>query len=300
MVKYICETCGYTTKRKGNYNTHLNRKYPCIECHTISVSSLQNPPISLQNPPKSLLLPPKSLQNPPKLNIINSDLGCNYCGKVFKRKDNLTRHIHLRCKIIKSQMNELESEKSKLEDKNIELETKTVELENKVEKLSHDLINKPQSIITNTTQNNINNGKISNKTININSYGNESIDHLTKSYLRDLIGLPYTAVQKLIKDIHCNPKVPENHNLRKRNKKDKFIEYFDGNEWKVEDKKKQLDHLVDMTFTILENIVDMEDDIESKHLERFSIFRDKYYENRDNIKTNNINDAEIMIMNNSN
>ena len=108
------------------------------------------------------------------------------------------------------------------------------------------------------------------------------------------------AVSKLIKDIHCNPKVPENHNLRKRNKKDKFIEYFDGNEWKVEDKKKQLDHLVDMTFTILENIVDMEDDIESKHLERFSIFRDKYYENRDNIKTNNINDAEIMIMNNSN
>ena len=183
-------------------------------------------------------------------------------------------------------MDVLEVEKSKWEDEKLELEQQ-------VKQLSLDLINKPQNIITQT---NIDNSK---KTININSYGNESISHLTKAYCKSLIGLPYTAVSKLIKDIHCNPKVPENHNLRKRNKKDKFIEYFDGSEWIIEDKKKRLDHLVDMTFTILENIVDIEDDIDSKHLERFSIFRDKYYENRNNIKTNDMNEAEIMILNNS-
>ena len=297
MVKYMCETCGYSTKHKETYKRHLNRKYPCIECDTQMVSSLTNPHFSLKNPHFSLTNPHKPSQT---LTNSNNENDCMFCGKSFKRKDNLKRHMESYCKIVKSQIDELESEKSKWEDEKLELVIKTVELENKVDQLNQDLINKPQSIITNTTQTNIDNSDNSKKTININSYGNESIDHLTKSYCKSLIGLPYTAVSKLIKDIHCNPKVPENHNLRKRNKKDKFIEYFDGNEWKVEDKKKQLDHLVDMTFTILENIVDMEDDIESKHLERFSIFRDKYYENRDNIKTNNINDAEIMIMNNSN
>ena len=297
MVMYTCDKCGYTTNRKGNYISHLNRKIPCVSKDVNIVSSLQNPPKPSQIPHKSLTKPSQTLTNPSQtLTNPYNDNDCIYCGKSFKRRDNLKRHMESYCKIIKSQMNELELEKSKWEDEKLELKTKTAELENKVEKLSQDLINKPQNIIT---QNNINNGKISNKTININSYGNESIDHLTNSYLRDLIGLPYTAVQKLIKDIHCNPKVPENHNLRKRNKKDKYIEYYDGKQWKIEDKRKQLDHLVDMTFTILENIVDSEDDIDNKHLERFSNFRDKYYENRDNIKTNDINDAEIMIINNT-
>jgi len=300
MVKYICDKCGFNVNDKSRYERHLNRKNPCISEDTNSVSSLQNPPMTLQNPPVCLQNPPICLQNPPILENTETDLDCMYCGIKFKRKDNLSRHINYRCKIIKSQIDELEVEKSKWEEEKLELETKTVELETKtvefeqqIKQLSQDLINKPQNIITQT---NIDNSK---KTININSYGNESIEHLTKEYCKSLIGLPYTAVSKLIKDIHCNPKVPENHNLRKRNKKDKFIEYFDGKKWKIEDKKKQLDHLVDMTFTILENIVDMEDDIESKHLERFSIFRDKYYENRNNIKTKDMNDAEIMIINNS-
>ena len=202
--------------------------------------------------------------------------------------------MELYCKIMKSQMNELESEKSKLEDKNMELEQE-------VKNLKNELINKPTSI-TNTI-NNINNGEINNKTlnktVNINGYGNESIEHLTGNYFKNLIGFPYTAINKLIKDIHCNPKVPQNHNLRKKNKKDKYIEFYDGEKWKIEDKKKQLDHLVDMTFTILENIVDIEDDISKENLERFNVFRNKYYENRDNIKTKDMNEAEIMIINNT-
>ena len=290
MVTYICGKCGFNVNDKSRYDRHLNRKYPCIQRDTYKVYNKyinSNGSEKLQNGSEKLRLAPFGS------GIDNNENDCMYCGKRFIKKSNLTRHMMVNCKIVKFQIDELEVEKSKWEDEKLEFESKTIELENKVEQLSNDLINKPQNIITQT---NIDNSK---KTININSYGNESIEHLTKAYCKRLIGLPYTAVSKLIKDIHCNPKVPENHNLRKRNKKDKFIEYFDGNEWKVEDKKKQLDHLVDMTFTILENIVNMEDNIDSKHLERFSIFRDKYYENRGNIKTNDINDAEIMILNNS-
>ena len=291
MVFYTCDKCHYTTEHKHNYIKHLNRKNPCIPQNDNMVTTLTNPHKPSQIPHKTLTNPSQIPTNP------NNDNDCIYCGKSFKRKDNLKRHMESYCKIMKSQMTSIESEKSALIDKTAALELKTTELENQIKKLNKDLKSKPQNIITNNnnnnTQNNINN------TININSYGNESIEHLNSGYLKDLIGLPYTAVQKLIKDIHCNPKVPENHNLRKRNKKDKYIEYYDGKQWKIEDKRKQLDHLVDMTFTILENIVDGEDDIDNKHLERFSNFRDKYYENRDNIKTNDINDAEIMIINNT-
>ena len=299
MVKYICETCGYSTNRKGNYQSHLNRKQPCVKRDTPPVCSLTNPHFSLKNPHFSLKNPHKSSQI-----FINSnnENDCMYCGKSFKRKDNLKRHMESYCKIMKFQMNELESEKSKWGDKNMELEIKTKELEKKVEKLSQDLINKPLNIINNINNGKIDNNtinKIDNKTININSYGNESIQHLKGDYFKQLIGMPYSAVPKLIKDIHCNPDVPQNHNLRKKNKKDKFIEYYDGQEWKLEDKKKQLDHLVEMTFTILENTVDIEDNINKEHLDRFNIFRNKYYENRDNIKTKDINEAEIMIINNS-
>ena len=291
MVMYQCEKCNYTTNQKYNFIKHLNRKKPCISQYIHKVSNINVPPKTSKTLQNAISTPPKTSKN-----LQNSqDLTCNFCGKIFNRRDNLTRHINNRCKIIKNQINEYNSEKSKWEDEKKELENKTIELEKKVQQLNNDLINKPQQIITNTTNHN----NYNTQNININSYGNETIEHLNGDYFKSLIGVPYDAVPKLIKDIHCNPDVPQNHNLRKTNKKDKYIEYYDGKDWIMEDKRKQLDHLVDMTFTILENTVDIENDIDSKYLEQFNIFRDKYYENRDNIKTNDINEAELLIINNS-
>ena len=282
MVTYRCIKCDYITGRKSDFIKHKQRKIPC------SINTMKG----VENNDEYEVNHFESFSN--HFESLNTSLPkqteeCMYCGSKFSLKTNLTRHLKNNCIVLKCQMN-------KKKDDEIS------ELKAEVKKLHDELVSKPQNIITNINKGQISNNsnnKISNKTITINSYGNESIDHLSSEYFKDLISLPYTAVQKLIKDIHCNPHVPENHNLRKRNKKDKFIEYYDGKKWKVEDKKKKLDHLVDMTFTILENIVDIEDDIDNKHLERFSIFRDKYYEDRDNIKTNDINEAEIMIMNHS-
>ena len=271
---YTCDKCGYTVNDKNRYERHLNRKFPC-KPKTEKDNKTEEKKVESQ------MNPFESQMNPYEKAIDESANVCEYCGKVFSFGTNLTRHLKKSCVIFKSKL-------KKERDKEID------SLKMEVKQLQSDLINKPNNVI-----NNINNGKIDNKTINVNGYGNETIGHLNGDYFKTLIGAPYTAVPKLIKDIHCNPDVPENHNLRKKNKRDKYIEYYDGKEWKIEDKKKQLDHLVDMTFTILENTVNIEKDINSEHLERFSLFRDKYYEDRDKVKTKNMSEAEIMIINNS-
>ena len=30
-VKYVCETCGYTTANKKKFTHHINRKMPCVK-----------------------------------------------------------------------------------------------------------------------------------------------------------------------------------------------------------------------------------------------------------------------------
>tara|TARA_Y100000389_G_scaffold47483_2_gene42618 strand:+ start:190 stop:1149 length:960 start_codon:yes stop_codon:yes gene_type:complete len=317
MVLYRCDRCNYSTTLLKNFERHQNRKFPC----PILTENSSDPPKTLQNPPKSLQKPSDSLQKPSKIHIeqngpidnVESDLTCIYCGKEFKRKDNLKRHLDNRCKILKSQMDfielekrELDIEKSEFENEKKELENITKELQSKVEKLENDIKNNNLSAVNQINNKNntkyINSGNINNTQINnitINGFGNESIEHLNDQYFKNLLILPATAVNKLIKDIHCNPHMPENHNLKKTNKKDRYIQYFDGKDWNLEDKKKILDDLVEMTFTILENTADRHGDIDKKYLDRFEQFRDKFYENKEGVKTKNMTEAEILIINNS-
>ena len=157
------------------------------------------------------------------------------------------------CKIIKSQMDELEVEKSKWADEKLEFETKTIELEKKVDKLSNDLINKPQHIITNNID------KMDNsQNININNYGCENLDYLTINGINKLIETPFIAIQKLIEYVHYHPKHPENNNMKITNKKDPYIKLLDGNKWKLENKKKVIEGLIDKGKMILDKYRDEE------------------------------------------
>ena len=288
MVYYTCEKCGYTTPHKGKYERHLKRKNPCILGDSNMITTLQNPPKWENTPSKTLQLPPKCLQNPPKSMGIESDLGCIYCGKVFKRKDNLTRHIRDRCKIMKSQMTLIESKHSSLIDKNIELVTKTKELEKKVEQLNIDLINKPQQI--NTT--------INTQNIKINNYGKENLDYLTPEKINKLIEAPYTSIPKLIEEVHYHPDHPENNNMKITNKRQPYIKLLKDNIWKVDNMKRVIEDLIDKGKLILDKFRD-----EVLHSE----FKNTCYEDfshrlegddKELIKQM-ISDLELLIINNS-
>ena len=282
MVYYKCKKCEYTTNHKGKFDKHLKKKTPCYPKDTTMVCSRTNPHKPRTNPHKPAQIP----------NNENNENDCMYCGKSFTRKDTLRRHMTKYCKIIKSQIDELEVEKSKLEDEKSELEYKTIELENKVEQLSQDLINKPQQIITNT--NNIDNSQ----NININNYGCENLDYLTIKGINNLIETPFVAIQKLIEYVHYHPKHPENNNMKITNKKDPYIKLLEGNKWKLENKKKVIEGLIDKGKMILDKYRDEELHSKFKNV-CYDNFSDKIENEDKELIKQMICDLELLIINNS-
>lgn len=258
MVLYRCEKCGFEVKDKSRFNRHLNRKYACS-----GIINLGN------DGDHSKKVPPKS--SGPSEKGGRKTYICEICNKVFTRKDNLIRHQNSRCK-----------NKMSIEERVKKLESNTPVI---------------YQTINNNTKNisNIESLKIEN-TININGYGSENLDYITDNYLKNLVSIPYTAIPKLIGEIHCNPNHIENQNIKKLNKKDRFIQYYNGNKWVLGDKKKILEDLVDSKMVILEDVV--EGDINGKLKERFDEFKDKFY-NGEDIRAKNVEDAEIEILNNN-
>ena len=331
MVLYQCEFCGYTTDRKNNLKNHVNRKNKCFlvkkpkndsmlqsvphntsQKKKIPSQNLTNLAFSEKFPHKTSQIDPhkpsqtltkfsfhenenpefKYLDNEHQVfgNLQETEINftsiekneydkisltCEYCKKTFKRRDNLRRHIDKYCR----NFNDLKNQNAQL------IEEKLI-LEKKVEKLSTALINKPTQIINNT--------------ININGFGNENMNYISEKYIRQLMSIPFNALPMLIKDIHFNPNHPENHNIRKTNRKDKYISNYQNGKWTYEDKNKLLDTLIDEKMAILENSVQetIDENIDKKRLERFEEFKGQYY-NDETIKASSMNEAELIILNNS-
>ena len=82
------------------------------------------------------------------------------------------------------------------------LEEKTKYLEEKVDELKN-----TKSIVNNIVNN-------YNYNITINAYGEENLEFLTDYKIRQLFsGFKDNLIVQLIKNIHCNPSLPENMNL---------------------------------------------------------------------------------------
>ena len=120
MVNYTCEICGFTVNDKSRFERHLNRKRPCKQLGqfiTIDKNELSIAPKWLLNGSEKL---PNSGKVPPKIvSMTNQEHSCMYCGLMFNKKSNLTRHIKNNCKIVKSHLNELASENMELIDQKL-------------------------------------------------------------------------------------------------------------------------------------------------------------------------------------
>ena len=110
----------------------------------------------------------------------------------------------------------------------------------------------------NTTNNNNNHNSHNtiNNTIHINNYGNENIDYLKENYLNNLLQGAFTAIPKLIENIHFNPQHPENHNIKITNKKEPYVKIRKNDKWELQDKKETLETLVDDKYYILEEVIE--------------------------------------------
>ena len=317
-MKYICDRCGYESNHKGNFGNHLNRKKMCCPLledisideikfkygFEISSKSPQNSSKNPQNssnitPQKSSFFPQKSSFFPQKSSKIlknSNNKECLYCGKEFSRIDNFKRHLTTCKKKQEFEQLALESKDKELEEK----EKKIKELEEEIKyKGNTNIINNTNNT-NNSTNNNINNSR----NIIINNYGDENIKHLrNKDYASLLKGI-YSAVPKLIKQIHFDPEHPENHNIKFTNKKLPYLKVMKDDKWQLVDKKSELLDLIDNKcfllrekyYSILEknkyNINENQKNIIDK-------FLDKYEEDDKQVLLDIINKTELVLLNNS-
>jgi hypothetical protein len=115
---------------------------------------------------------------------------------------------------------------------------------------------KDMTINNNTTTNydqcNVNNGTINNNTIinnnnnltmNIRCYGEEIIDHITNIFkdarLQEFNG---RGIVNMIKCVHFNPEIPENHNIRKYDKN--LWKIYDNGDWMFKSFKSAIQDLI--------------------------------------------------------
>ena len=56
----------------------------------------------------------------------------------------------------------------------------------------------------------------------------------------------YHIIPRLIKEIHFNPNIPENHNifLSNRNKNNKHLQVYRDKHWEIENKSTEIDNLL--------------------------------------------------------
>ena len=192
---------------------------------------------------------------------------CNFCGKIFTRKDNLKRHKHKRCKKMSIVLAEQEKE-NKLE-----------ELQSKLEILE-------EKLLTNAYQNKVGDNNVinSNNTLNqnnivINNYGNENIDYITDKIIKKMIQQgPYASIPKLLKYTHFDKDHPENHNLAITNVRSKYAHVRHNNMWQIRQLSEILEELITNKFNFIEECYDgsIKEDLPTYKVDIYEDYKEKF------------------------
>lgn len=218
----------------------------------------------------------------------NNIFCCEHCGKNFKSKANMRRHVKLYCHVLKSEMTNIELKK-KIEYLEEKHEKEKKELYQKIEKLI-DKVGNTTNNITNNTQN-----------IILNSYGNEDLSHITDTLKTHLIKIPYAMIPKMIEEVHFNDKKPENKNIVLPNKNDNKLKIFKDNKWIYRNKDETISDLVDGKYTMLDSHYELAintSDLAPFVKMNYQKFR-KYYDEGDKELLEQIKkESELVLLNN--
>lgn len=291
-MEFKCPRCDEIFKRKDYLTSHLKRR---LECAATSSNESRQSIIDK--------LTTKEYNE--------KTYDCEFCKKKFNQPSCKSRHRKI-CK--KNPINIHETDEAstsntqneastsnthnKVSTSNIQNEESTyqivvdkTEFENmklKMQYLEEQLMalsaNKASSTnhVSNTTTNNntTNNNTIN---INLNSFGNENISHLTKEFLSYCILNPKKGMASLIESIHYNKSIPENQNLRCKSLKQNIFEKYTEDEWRACDASNTLDELIKKGYKILnahytDNIINLPDyydnEIKQRAYEQFRFLGD--------------------------
>lgn len=205
-MEWQCKRCGYMASTKGNLIKHYQRKTQC----DATVSNIS---------------PLECLEELCKKTYEGNVIRCEYCQKQFKSASCKSKHKKI-CK-------------KKPEDKVKSLEDKVKKLEEALQNLTyHQSPSSPQVNLYGGQHINQGNQLHQVNHITIHAVGREDIAYLTEharypEFMIRCIRDKVEGVCNFLLKKHFDPAHPENHNLKKTNRKDPFIECFDGRKWKV-------------------------------------------------------------------
>ena len=307
MTQYKCAMCNFASSLSANYKRHLKTKKHIRNEEELRNSiekknnfpskTLQNPPKLEEIPPKPSEIPPNSLQNPPKsegnfgiIQKIDKKViyMCDNCGKEFSRKDNLKRHMDTRCKSQKVLDGDKVDYKEMFYLMKGELEKEKQEFKKQISILLEKVGNTTNHI-TNT------------QNIQLNSYGNEDLSHISESLKTKLIKMPFGMIPKMIEAVHFNDERPENKNIALTNKKDNKIMVFKNNKWVYCSKDETINDLVDGKYFLLDNHYQQMENTDSFSEETkitYEKFKSYFDEGDKKIVEQIKKDCELILLNN--
>ena len=291
MPLYQCELCDYETKIKTQFNRHLNtakhQKNSLNHSKFTETKSVDNITETKNNKEMTdIVCPPVTPSDQPVTNKQSLTYVCELCGRVLSTKGHLTRHMREYCPETKSKK-ESTILKDLLEEQKQQFENERANLYKQIEKLLDKVGN------TTNIQSNIKN------TINLNSYGNENMSHITDQLKTQLVKMPYGMIPKLIEAVHFNDKHPENKNIALTNSRDNKIKVFSDNKWVYKDKEETINDLVDGKYYILDTHYDqVNNSLENESKSNFVKFKE-YLNSEDKEFVNKLKrDCELVLLNN--
>jgi hypothetical protein len=281
MIPYNCQCCVFTTKIKTHFIRHLKTKKHLLNEQTggiiirKSIKMNQNEPQMNQNGQNTVLNEPAMNQNEPKTekNEHKKTHQCDYCDCLFNTIPSKRRHELHRCKFVKKEKMETDKIKIMIQEQKKEKESYEKE-KSQLYKYIETLIEKQGTTI------NIDNPTTNNNSININSYGNEDLSHITDAFKTELLKGPYGMIQKMIEAVHFNKEKPENNNIIMPNKNEKMLKILDGDKWIYKDKDETINDLIDWKNFMLDNhyehlynIKELTHFLNSRHISTYKRFQ---------------------------
>lgn len=210
-AKFICERCEHESTTKGNLILHLKKKNAC-------------PTNNSKRTREEIIASLARVSSKPKIH------GCNHCELKFSTPQGKHQHMKICSKHPEN-----------------ELRTKVLNMEKMIAELQIELHSQRNQIHTTNhiqhQQNNLN--------IIVNNYGHETTPSFSPEFLNHCLLNPSKGLASLIEQIHYNPELPENHNLRHKSTKQNILQKFIDHNWHDCDASNTLDELIRKGYRIL-------------------------------------------------